>query len=489
MNNTEFTIRNWCGENRWRRQELNDIAKELNMILDDTNSNEKLYNRISEELKENEFKTNSTTTTNTKMDNKILEEKIFEPLYCKDIKGKIKTWKLKVEKYQDFSVIVTLYGYNRLIETRRQINSGKNIGKSNETSHFTQAISEAQSKWTKKRDIELYSVKIVGEQVKEDIENELVENTKEKETNPLPMLAQDFRKQKKKVQFPCNIQPKLDGFRCIYNTTTGQISTRQGKEYNIIKESGELYDELKSLPKGLILDGELYTNKVNFEELGVLRKTKKLTKDDIVSLQKIEYHIYDVIDTKITFKNRNKLIQNLFKEKNYNKLIYVPTFTVNSEAEIQEYHVKFLEKGFEGLMVRNIASLYKIKQRSSDLLKYKDFQDAEFKIINYTLEKNTGKTDENLVVWVVEVPVKVVLDGHQGDPDLEIKNNKIKVKIRPKGNVDERKELYKMCVENFDQFKGRNLWTTFFEKTRDGSLRFPSTKHNTYKSYIRDEIL
>lgn len=397
----------------------------------------------------------------------VLEEKVFEPLYGKDKNQKVKTWKIKVERYQDFSVIVTLYGYNRLIETRRQVNSGKNIGKSNETSHFTQAISEAQSKWTKKRDIELYTTKIVEEA---DLEKNM-ENVNLKDCNPLPMLAQDYKKQKNKVKYPVMIQCKLDGTRCIYNTTTGQISTRQGKEYNIIKESGELYNELKSLPKGLILDGELYTNKVNFEDLGVLRKTKKLTKEDLFNLQKIEYHIYDIIDTKITFENRNKLVQNLFKETNYNKLIYVPTFTVNSEEEIQENHIKFLEEKYEGTMVRNTVSLYKIKQRSSDLLKYKDFQDSEFKIINYTLEKNTGKTDENLVVWIVEVSKDKFC------------------KVRPQGSSLERQELYKKCVENFDQFKGRDLWVKYFERTADNSLRFPSTMRNTYTEYIRDEIM
>lgn len=407
----------------------------------------------------------------------------FDELFGKDIKGKIKTWQLKVERYENYSVIVILYGYNRLIETRRQVNSGKNLNKSNMTTHYTQAIAEAKSKWTKKRDIEQFTPSTY--EVAKSIENV---NLK-KETVVLPMLAQDFKKHKNKVIYPCYIQPKLDGMRCIYNTTTGQISTRQGKEYNIVKESGKLYEELQKLPKGLILDGELYTNKLNFEVLGVLRKTKQLTKEELVNLEKIEYHIYDIIDKDVTFEQRNKKIQNLFKEKNYKKLIYVPTFTVNSEEEIQEYHIKFLEEKYEGTMIRNINSLYKTKCRSSDLLKYKDFEDAEFKIIDYTIEKNTGKTDENLVVWIVEVPVKIVLDGHQGDPDLEIENNKIKVKIRPKGNVDERKELYKMCVENFDQFKGRNLWTSFFEKTRDGSLRFPSSKTNSYESYIRDEIL
>jgi len=420
-----------------------------------------------------------------------MEEKVpieiykFEPLFGKDIKGKIKTWDLKVERYPNYSEIVTLYGYKHLIETRRQINIGKNLNKSNMTTHWTQAIAEAKSKWTKKRDIEQFYPEL--DNITKPMEN-IDLNKLEKQTNPLPMLAHDFKKHKNKVIYPCMVQSKLDGFRCIYNTTTGQISTRMGKEYSIVKESGKLYQELQKLPKGLILDGELFTNKVNFEVLGVLRKTKKLTKEELVNLQKIEYHIYDIIDKDVTFEQRNKKIQELGLPL-YEKLIYVDTYKVNNENEIQEYHTKFLENGFEGTMIRNKNSLYKIKQRSSDLLKYKDFEDAEFEIIDYTIEKDTSGADENLIVWIVEVPVKIVLDGHQGDHNLEIENNKIKVKVRPKGSHQERQELYKMCVENFDQFKGRNLWTSFFEKTRDGSLRFPSTLRNTYTEYIRDIIM
>lgn len=394
----------------------------------------------------------------------------FEPLFGKDIKGKIKTWDLKVERYQNYSVIVILYGYNRLIETRRQINIGKNIGKVNSTTPYTQAISEARSKWIKKRDIEKYYTESKTEESKTD------EPKAQLRENLLPMLAHDFKKHKTKVIYPAMVQCKLDGFRCIYNTTTGQISTRTGKEYNIIKQSGKLYEELQKLPKGLILDGELYTNKLNFEVLGVLRKTKQLTKEELINLQKIEYHIYDIINIEDTFEQRNKKIQEL-DLSSFEKLIYVDTFLVKNEEEIKEYHTKFLESGFEGLMVRNKHSLYKIKQRSSDLLKYKDFEDAEFEIIDYTFEKNIGQIDENLVVWIIAVPA------------IENSVTKIKVKVRPKGSFEERKELYKMCVENFDQFKSRNLWTSFFEYTRDGSLRFPSTLRNTYTEYIRDIIM
>jgi ATP-dependent DNA ligase len=409
-----------------------------------------------------------------------LEVYKYDTLYGKDIKGKIKTWQIKVERYEKYSVIVTHYGYTRLIETRRQVNSGKNLNSSNMTSAYEQALSEAKSKWTKKKDIEQFSSTIVSNidsNMESNMESNIdsnMESTKES-TIILPMLAHDYKKQKKKVIFPCFIQPKLDGFRCIYNTTTGQITTRQGKEYNIVKESGKLYKELQKLPKGLILDGELYSDKLKFEVLGVLRKTKKLSEEEVVNLEKIDYHIYDIINNQDTFEERNKQIQELnLLSLGYEKLRYVPTYEVKNEEEIKKYHTIFLEENYEGTMVRNKKSLYKPKQRSSDLLKYKDFEDAEFEIVDYTIEKDTSGADSNLVVWVVGVPSK---------------NELVKCKVRPKGTKEERKELYKKCVENFDQFKGRYLWTKFFEYTNDGSLRFPTTLRDTYTEYIRDNII
>jgi ATP-dependent DNA ligase len=428
----------------------------------------------------------------------IIDTHTFDILYGKSADNKTKSWKISVEKYDTFSEIVTLYGYNRKIETRRRVSSGKNLNKANATTHFQQAVLEATSKWTKKKDIEKYSP-IKPNEITGVFPNETetlnIGNLNINDVQIcLPMLAQDFQKQKKKVKFPAFCQKKLDGFRMIYNTTTKQITTRQGKEYSIIKESGKLYEELQKLPTGLILDGELYTNKLNFETLGVLRKTKKLSKEELDNLQKIEYHIYDIIDTKLVFDERNKKIKVLLYPNKYQKLIYVDTFLVKNEEEIKNYHLRFLEEGFEGTMIRNKDSLYKEKHRSSDLLKYKDFQDAEFKIIDYTLEKDTSGADENLIVWVIAVPLKIVLDGRTyelNNDEIQMENGRpfIKVKVRPQGTKQERKELYKKCVENFDQFKGRNLWTKFFSYTADGSLRFPSTKCNTFTEYLRDEII
>ena len=125
-------------------------------------------------------------------------------------------------------------------------------------------------------------------------------------------------------------------------------------------------------------------------------------------------------------------------------------------------------------MIRNKNSFYTIKQRSYNLLKYKDFQDSEFEITDFTFETDTSGEDKNLIVWIIKIPIE--------------NDQFIQCKVRPMGTKEERKNLYQKCEQNFSQFKGRKLWVKYFEKTKDGNLRFPTTKCNSYTEYIRDVI-
>jgi ATP-dependent DNA ligase len=396
------------------------------------------------------------------------ETKLFDPLYGMSKDGKIKNWEIKVEKFNDYSEIVTLHGYENKIETRVRVNKGKNIGKSNETTHYQQAILEAQSKWKKKHDVEKYT-KYPEVFQHPETSKTLLENPRGPR---LPMLAQDYSKHKNKLKYPCFIQPKLDGYRMIYDTTTKSMTTRQGKNFAIVKDSGLLYQELCSLPSGYIFDGELYvhSDEVSFETLGVLRKTKKLTDADKEDLSKIEYHIYDMMDCILSFEKRMEKIKELLESK-YKMIRVVPTVKIGSEKEIVEHHQKFVDEEYEGSMLRNGESKYLEKNRSYDLLKYKDFMDEEFEIVGYTFEKDTSGEDKNCVVWIVKIK-----EG-------------LECKVRPKGAKEQRQELFEQCEKNFDKFKGRKLWTKFFEYTSDGSLRFPTTKTADVSSYIRDEVL
>lgn len=414
-----------------------------------------------------------------------LDTHSFDILYGKSKDNKTKSWKISVEQYNDYSEIVTLYGYNRKIETRRRVSSGKNLNKANATSHFQQAILEATSKWTKKTDIEKYSPIKPNEIVDDTAETLNFDNLNLYDTTItticFPMLAQDFSKHKKKVIYPCFIQPKLDGYRMIYNTTSQTITTRQGKEFGIVKQSSKLYKELCSLPSGYILDGELYVHnsldnqdtqdKVSFETLGVLRKTKNLTKEEVANLNKIEYHVYDIIDTKLTYNNRKTLLHTLI-DKKFGMIKPVTTIEVTSEDEITNYHQQIVNvDGYEGTIIRNYNGMYKEKYRSFDLLKFKDFMDSEFEIIDYTFEKDTSGADKNLIVWIIKI------------------KEDIKCKVRPKGTKEQRQEIYSQCEKDFSIFKGKKLWTKFFEYTSDGNLRFPTTKTTTIDSYLRNDVI
>lgn len=373
------------------------------------------------------------------------------PLSGIDTKGKTKTWDAQVINCGEYSEIKIKYGYDKKIETITRISEGKNIGKKNETTHFQQAVAEAQSKWNKKRDREGY----VCQEIKTEVPGV-------PEVPPVfPMLAHDYFKHQSKVKFPLFVQPKLDGYRLIYHN--GSCTSRQGTSFDILKET-ELYKELQKI-ENVILDGELYVHNGTFEHLGILRK-KKLSKDDLEKLNQIEYHVYDII-IDLPFQQR---LEELKKIKFGSKIKLVETYQIHSDIQLKEYHQKFILNNYEGTMIRNANGLYKCKSRSTDLLKYKDFQDAEYTIVDFANEKDTSGDDENLIVWVCE--------NEQGD----------RFNVRPQGTREERKMLWKRCETNFDEFLRKKLWTKFFELTDRGVPRFPTTKTNTYVSYIRNVI-
>ena len=151
----------------------------------------------------------------------VIEEKIFDTLFLENKDGKNKEWFIKVTRYKNYSNMYYSYGLEggKKVECNQIISIGKNIGKKNETSHYEQAILDAQSKWNKKRDL--------GYRNKNIKESEII----------YPMLANDFHKHKSKMVFPCYAQPKLDGYRMIYNSSNKSCNSRQGKDFEIIKRT------------------------------------------------------------------------------------------------------------------------------------------------------------------------------------------------------------------------------------------------------------
>lgn len=345
-------------------------------------------------------------------------------LYKRDKNNTIRIWSIKTSD----NVMYVKYGTKggEIISKKQIILKGKNIGKKNETTPEQQVILEAKSKIKKKKD-QGY--------------------THTEETVCMfksPMLSHVYDDFSHKIIFPCYVQPKLDGYRMLYDGV--DMLTRNNKKYNVLYGS-ELHEELKSLKTDFILDGELYVHDKNycFENYGVLRK-KKLNKDD--SIGKIKFHVFDLINEE-PFEDRYKKLDVL--EKCYH-VVKVPLHQCMTKEDIDKYHVKFIEQGYEGTMVRNKKSKY-INSRSYDLLKYKNFEDSEFKIVGFNYEKNLSDDDLKPVVWKC-----ITESGSTFD-------------VQSKGTREERDFLYKKAKD----YIGKYITVKFFGHTEQGIPRFPKT--------------
>jgi ATP-dependent DNA ligase len=353
---------------------------------------------------------------------------------------KTKIWKIKVETNSEYSTIKCSYGYlnGKLTDTITHIKEGKNLGKKNQTDHYQQALNDAKSKVDKKLK-EGYSYESHTSPV---MQNDRLQTF-------LPMLAQEYKKHMNKVVFPCFIQPKLDGYRMIFNPFTNKMTSRSGKEFSVLYTT-ELFEQLKSFNSQYILDGELYCHQnLKFEDYGVLRK-KKFEKEDLQVLNKIEYHVYDIIDTNLDFYERAFILSKLAVPS---KIKIVNTYVCKTKTDIEQFHKDIVSRGYEGSIIRNNNGKYRCKYRSYDLLKHKDFDDAEFEIVGFSSEKDTSGNDEDLVVWICQT------------------DNGLRFNVQSKGTKQERQDIFK----DASKYIGKKLWVKFFGLTNDGVPRFPKT--------------
>lgn len=207
-----------------------------------------------------------------------------------------------------------------------------------------------------------------------------------------PMLAHVYEGNEHKVKFPCILQPKLDGHRCLIKIIANNVRmyTRTGKP---IKTMPHIEAALKHLPD-MVLDGELYNADLSFEELTGYIKRKNLKP----GYTKIQYWIYDIIydaDQITRLEYINSLVY--FNAHPVYKLRFDIAHT---KSQLQAYRDLYIARGFEGAMLRNMYAKYK-EGRSFDLLKLKDMQDAEYTILD--IIEGRGKM-KGCAIFVCDTP-------------------------------------------------------------------------------------
>lgn len=346
-------------------------------------------------------------------------------------KGDVKTWRVSVIPLEDGAVAIDQeYGKKdgKLQTNRKTVKVGKNIGKSSETTPLQQAIKEANSKHVKKLD-EGYSL-----------------DPNELSVPLLPMLAKSFKDHKAKVEYPAFSQRKYDGVRDLcekLNGDTVRHLSRKGKVYDTIDH---LKDDLLSIMNlGDILDGELYCHHdLTFQQ--TISAVKRFKENSL----KLEFHVYDIADPKMDFKDRYKKLQKMFaKLPKDSKVKLVETIEVDSEEEVYKLHDQWVREGYEGCIVRAKKGGYSFKHRSSTLLKYKEFIDEEFEITGgYT---GKGTSFEGAVTF-----------------ECKAKNGKIFGCV-PKGSMEYKRHLW----EGLDDLIGAKLTVRYQTLSDSGIPIFP----------------
>ena len=275
-----------------------------------------------------------------------------------------------------------------------------------------------------------------------------------------PMLAHKFDDSRVDWSQPVYIQPKLDGVRCLF-TKDGAYS-RTGKKFmNLAHIELALIPFFKQQPD-LVLDGELYNHKLrdDFEKIISLVRKQKPTADDRLEAQYlVEFHVYDYFDgvKYDSYKTRMQqlVVSNLYDHKDSfgkSSIKYVPSKLVDSYNYAREIHAEFLNEGYEGSIIR-LDGLYK-HGRSYDLMKFKDFSDAEATIVGYELGK--GKRTGTLGKFLM-----------MDDEGVEFGC--------PPGKGYNYKDLSNMLL-NIKDYMGQRATFTYFQRTKAGSYRHPLFK-------------
>lgn len=316
--------------------------------------------------------------------------------------GKEYSWKVWAEGPEVFTEYGTVDGLKQISSF---ICEPKNVGKSNETTAEEQAELEAEA---------LY-----------------IHRKERKEAIIKPMLAKNFEDYIEKLEFPLYIERKYDGVRCIAINKDGEwkLISRSGLELDI----PHILDQVHTLNPDFVYDGEIYIHGMSFQRINQL-----ITKI-VPESKKLQYHIYDCVNLanlNESFEIRKKLIHS----------IRIQSYLIHSIDEAIKYKKQFEDEGYEGAIIRTPNGVYKFG-RSKDLLKFKSFDDAEFKVIGYKIGK--GRFSD-CPIWLCEIGGKTF-------------------EATPIGSFEQRAEMLK----NVKSYLGKSMKVKYFGLTKDGIPRFP----------------
>ena len=291
-----------------------------------------------------------------------------------------------------------------------------------------------------------------------------------------PMLAQSFLgpngksragkylPQGRKVFY----QPKLDGIRCLAGKVEGNVylHSRNGEP---ITSMVHIQKELKEMMEdGEIWDGELYRTDLDFNELTHFIRPQL----PVEGSERIEFHVFDAVifDKNFTDRYVNGVSPRIVMYnrqmgiiRTHTHIRVVPTIdTLYDRDEMNKQHDEWVDEGYEGLMIRIQSPKGYECKRTSDLLKHKIFQDAEFVVIGY--EQGEGKLVNHLGAFY--------LSTDSPKPPHHLSDGTGYFKAKPDGKQGNLARIWK----ERDSWVGKKVCVSYQNLSKYGIPRFPIVK-------------
>lgn len=199
-----------------------------------------------------------------------------------------------------------------------------------------------------------------------------------------PMLAQTCE-DKSLIQFPVLATPKLDGIRCL--VIDGKAVTRKFKDV-----PNDYIRRKISLECSEGLDGEIMIPTATFNDISSAVMSEE-------GRPNFKFYVFDYVTDDLN-KPYSKRMEELDALQVPDFVVKVLPVKVESLEELNALEERYLNGGYEGVMIRSMNSPYKCNRstvKEGYLLKIKRFRDAEAIIVGFEERmhnENEATTDE-----------------------------------------------------------------------------------------------
>ena len=220
-----------------------------------------------------------------------------------------------------------------------------------------------------------------------------------------------------KIVFPVAVMPKIDGVRGI--NTSGQMTARSLKRHKNVYTSGYF-----SAPEFLGIDGELAAEYETHADLCRLTTSATST---IEGESYLLWHAFDYLIPEtvgIPYLERydalRRYLISMWSQDKCQRVRLVPLYVVDTLFELLDWEDKFLNMGYEGLIIRNPLGKYKEGRstvREGGLLRIKRFLDGEFlitELIEGQENKNAAQINERGLQYRSSHKENMVPNGQVG---------------------------------------------------------------------------